>query len=47
MALSAIVVALILSEAIMEALQITGLVTLACVAGMILLYSEIIFLKKS
>jgi len=46
MAPSATVVAPIPSEAIMQALQITGLVTLACVAGMTLLYGEIMLLQK-
>ena len=41
MAHSAIVDAHILSEALMEALQITGVITLACVATMSLLYGEI------
>jgi hypothetical protein len=45
MALSAIVVALTPSE-VMEALQIVGLITLSCVAGMSLLYGEIILLQK-
>jgi len=40
------VVALILSEGIMEALQITGLISLGCVAVMSLLYGEILFLQK-
>jgi len=31
----------------MEALQITGLVTLACVAGMALLYGEIVLLHNT
>jgi len=46
MALSAIVVAPTASDA-MEALQIAGLITLSCVAGMSLLYGEIILLHKS
>jgi|TARA_Y100000033_G_scaffold14110_1_gene13187 hypothetical protein len=45
MAPSAIVVAPTLSE-VMEALQIAGLITLGCVAGMSLLYGEIILLSK-
>jgi len=45
MALSAIVVALTLSK-VMEALQITGLITLSCVAAMSLLYGEILLLQK-
>ncbi len=44
---SAIVVAPILSEAIMEALQITGVITLACVATMALLYGEIVLLQHT
>ena len=47
MAHSAIVDALILSEALMEALQITGVITLACVATMALLYGEIVLLQHS
>jgi hypothetical protein len=43
---SAIVVVPILNEAIMEALQITGLTTLGCIAVMSLLYGEIILLQK-
>ena len=46
MVLSAIAVVPTLSEAIMGALQITGLITLGCVAGMSLLYGEIILLQK-
>ena len=46
MAHSAIVDALTLSEALMEALQITGLITLASVATMSLLYGEIVLLQK-
>ena len=46
MAPTAIVVAPIPSEAIMGALQITGLITLGCVAGMSLLYGEILLLQK-
>ena len=46
MAHSAIVDAHILSEALMEALQITGLITLASVATMSLLYGEIILLQN-
>jgi len=45
MALSAIAVALIQSD-VMEALQITGIVSLSCVAAMSLLYGEIILLHK-
>ncbi len=47
MAPIAIVVAPTPSEAIMEALQITGVITLGCFAAMSLLYGEIIFLKHS
>jgi hypothetical protein len=47
MAHSAIVDAHILSEALMEALQITGVITLACVATMSLLYGEIILLQQN
>jgi hypothetical protein len=47
MAHFAIVDALILSEALMEALQITGVITLACVATMALLYGEIVLLQHS
>ncbi|ADO97146.1 hypothetical protein SSM1_204 [Synechococcus phage S-SM1] len=46
MALSAIAVALTPSD-VMEALQVTGLITLGCVAGMSLLYGEILLLSKS
>ena len=47
MALSATVVTLTLSEGIMEALQVTGLITLGCVTAMTLLYSEIMLLQKN
>ena len=47
MAPIAIVVVSTPNEAIMEALQITGLITLGCFATMSLLYGEIIFLKHS
>ena len=47
MAPSAIVVVPIPSEEIMEALQITGLISLGCVAAMSLLYSEIMLLQKN
>lgn len=46
MVFSATVVAPTLSEAIMEALQITGIITLGCIAGMSLLYGEILLLSK-
>jgi len=46
MALFAIVVAPTLSEAIMEALQTTGLIILGCVTMMSLLYGEIVLLKR-
>ena len=44
---SAIVVAPTPSEATMEALQITGVITLGCFSAMSLLYGEIIFLRHS
>ena len=44
---SAIVVAPIPSEVTMEALQITGVITLGCFAAMSLLYGEIMFLRHS
>ena len=44
-ALSAIAVTLTTSD-VMEALQIAGLITLGCVAGMTLLYGEILLLQK-
>ena len=47
MELSAIVVVPILNEAIMEALQITGVISLACVATMALLYGEILLLQHT
>ena len=47
MAPSATVVAPTPSEAIMQALQIAGLISLGCVAGMTLLYGEIILLQKT
>ena len=43
---SAIVVAPILNEAIMEALQLTGLISLACIVTITLLYGEILLLKN-
>jgi hypothetical protein len=46
MALSAIAVVLTPSD-IMEALQVTGLISLGCVAAMSLIYGEIILLTKS
>ena len=46
MALSAIAVTLITSD-IMEALQISGIVSLGCVAAMSLIYGEILLLHKS
>jgi len=46
MVLSAIAVILTLSD-VMEALQVTGLITLSCVAAMSLLYGEILLLNKS
>ena len=46
MAPSAIVVTLITSEAIMQALQVTGFITLGCAAVMSLLYGEILLLNK-
>jgi len=46
MVLFAIAVALTPSD-VMEALQITGLITLSCVAAMSLLYGEILLLSKS
>ena len=45
MVLSAIAVTLTTSD-VVEALQIAGLITLGCVAGMSLLYGEIILLQK-
>ena len=47
MAPSAIVVVPTLSEVKMEALQITGMVSLGSVAFLSLLYSEIVLLHKS
>ena len=47
MAPIAIVVAPTPSEVTMEALQITGVITLGCFATMSLLYGEIIFLRHS
>ena len=47
MAPIAIVVAPTPSEVTMEALQITGVITLGCFAAMSLLYGEIIFLRHS
>ena len=44
---SAIVVVPTPSEAIMEALQITGVITLACVATMALFYGEILLLQHT
>jgi len=46
MAPSAIAVKLTPSD-VMEALQVTGLITLSCVAAMSLLYGEILLLTKS
>ena len=46
MALSAIAVVLTPSD-VMEALQIVGIVSLSCVAGMSLIYGEIRLLIKS
>jgi hypothetical protein len=46
MALFAIVAAPTLSEAIMEALQTAGLITLGCVTMMSLFYGEIVLLKR-
>ena len=46
MVLFAIVVILTTSEAIMEALQVVGIVSLSCVAAMSLLYGELILLHK-
>ena len=42
----AIVVVPTLSEAIMEALQVVGILSLSCVAAMSLLYGELILLQK-
>jgi hypothetical protein len=46
MVLSAIAVTLTRSD-VMEALQISGLISLGCVAAMSLLYGEILLLNKS
>ena len=46
MVLSAIVVTLTTSEAIMQALQVVGLTSLGCVAFIGMIYGEILLLQK-